>query len=169
MIKIGVKEAWKKPKKTKPEKAHVKTDSNGFDHEHITDVCENAIADILGVEINKGDGYDLIYKGLKIDVVAQSYQPEKQVSQIGDAYTGGLTPEQYDKHQNCDVYVFVRHNTGEENIWVGGWIKRDDFYALCKFRAKDTNIGCITVKYDGHQIRFKQLKPFTELEGIAVD
>jgi hypothetical protein len=156
--KIKEKNKDKPPKDLIPE---FPKDPRGHDINELSTLGEEAVAEILKTEIQKGDGYDLIYNGIKIDVITQSMNVG-----MSDFQTGIITPENYNPDQNCDVYVFCRAKPEEEKIWIGGWIERNSFYRIAKLRKKGERIGCVSAPNDGHRITYIALKDIYTLGGM---
>ena len=137
--------------------------NNGSKLEQLVGIIsENTIRKHLGYDLMKPNsgfdgGFDIIYKGLKLDIksMRRKHKPlESYVSNIFDDQ----------KKHNCDGYIFTSLSTEDKTLTICGWINKDDFYKKAtlykkgtkRFRGNDT----FNLRADNWEILNKYLKTF---------
>ena len=116
----------------------------------------------MNTDLQPGEGYDLIYKGMKVDVHSQSTEGRPNVSD----YPVWLRLDEYNKEQNCDVYVFCRTQLRRKRLWICGWLYRDEFYEKAVYKEKGQRAGCRPCPYDSWRVRIIHLRRLEELKEV---
>lgn len=93
-------------------------------------IGEEAVAHYLGVPIIDTYEYDLIYRGVKIDV-------KTQVSEFKPSSNYEVTVYNFNTNQQCNIYVFARvQKTYMNYAWICGWQGKEEFFQKATLRKK---------------------------------
>jgi hypothetical protein len=118
---------------------------------------EEVVFDWLSVfdDVERSDGnpnYDCIFRGVKIDVKTKerNYRPRSDFEMSVTTAGMGL-------NQQCDVYLAVSVNptTDYKEIWIVGWITKQDFLDKCKFFEKQGQWS--NIPSDRYNVEFRYL------------
>ena len=116
---------------------------------------EEIVKNYINAEESNTYDYDLIKKGIKIDV-----KTKKTKVKPLPHYEASVT----NPNQKCDVYAFVRILSNYSTAYICGWLFKKDYYAkatlLKKGQVDRTNNW--KVKEDCYNVPYKNLKQFKE-------
>ncbi len=120
-------------------------------------VAEMCVAEYLGAERKNTYNYDLVLDGLTIDV------KNKKTSKEPKPYYECSVAD-FNLRQGCDMYLFTRTRGMTRDLWILGWVSKDDFMELSVPHKKgeyDQSNG-FTFKADCHNMRIDQLGPLAQ-------
>lgn len=110
------------------------------------------------VDCNSTYDYDLIIEGHKVDVKAKRSTTKPRPNHL-------CSIPNFNTHQKCDFYFFVRVNEKLKECFLLGYMRKEDFFAQATFNKK----GELDIHSDRKGWRFKEdcwnvkveaLKPF---------
>jgi hypothetical protein len=106
-------------------------------------VAQCAIMDLFGYELppimKESDcGIDMLYKGIKIDIKANSYNGLPKPSYIANVFEA-------QKNYATDVYIFSVVHKHNRTLTITGWMDKADFFNKAKLRKK----GDLATKSNG--------------------
>lgn len=117
---------------------------------------EQIVCDYLGVQSQNTYDYDLVFKGVRIDVkTKECTSPPKPFYECSVAA--------FNTRQACDVYVFVRicGNTG----WILGWRGKEEYFQMAKFLQKGQidPSNNFRVKADCYNLKISELRQIQKI------
>lgn len=92
-------------------------------------IGELLVSEYLGSSLCNTYDYDLIHKGIKIDVKTT----RTTVTPLS-SYECSIPA--YNTKQGCDVYCFVRINMESKDAWILGYKNKQEYFDMATYRKK---------------------------------
>ena len=92
-------------------------------------IGEEVVKKVLDGDIKDTYDYDIIYKGIKVDVKTKERTVEPRLHY-------NCTVADFNTRQDCDEYAFVSVLSDLSHAWYLGKINKKDFYKKAKFYKK---------------------------------
>jgi len=119
-------------------------------------VGELLVLDNIGGLLCDTYDYDIIYKE---DIRADVKTKRTSVKPL-PYYECSIA--EYNTHQDCDEYIFVRVLNDMSKGWILGWIPKDEYFAKCSFKKKGEldPRNNYTVRADCFNLPISELRSF---------
>jgi hypothetical protein len=135
-------------------------------------IGESIVRELFSKERLNGEkgfdgGYDIVYKGVKIDVKTMG-----RTTDIRDYYVHNFIALQ--KDYNVDIYIFTSYNKIKKELTICGWITKEDFFKKAKFYKKGTkryrsNGSYFETKADLYEIKNNELNYVIDFDELRFE